>query len=364
MTLALALDPDVTGADETSLREALGWYSSALAEEPGSIVAAHGAARLGVRLGDDRAYVAGTTALAAVAPPAERAVRLTQAAGKLLSARDPHFGAPAARLARAFDWLEAALEANPDATLAAALLVGARTEETHRDRLIAVLRRALERATSTDAKVQHGIELARIARLDPPDRVLAIDALRRVVAAAPENAPAWRALADVALEQGATADAEAALDSLATHARDPKSRLTALFDLAELYRRRPDGGADVERVLRAALDADPTSERAVRELLVVRRAQAPRDEVTALLGRLAEAVHGGEAKATVLSELADAHLVAGDAARGGADPHRSGGIVPERGPARAAPRPSRLEPGRPGPRPRRRRRARRDARAG
>ncbi len=209
---------------------------------------------------------------------------------------------------------KAALEANPDATLAAALLVGARTEESHRDRLIAVLRRALERATTGEAKVRHGTELARIARLDPPDRVLAIDALRRVVAAAPGDAAAWRALADVALEQGATADAAAALESLAANARDPKSRLASLFDLAEIHRRRAGGAPDVERVLRAALDADPTSERAVRELLAARRAQAPQDEVTALLARLADAVQGTEAKATVLGELADAQRAAGDAA--------------------------------------------------
>jgi hypothetical protein len=314
LALALALDPDSPGSDDLSLREALGSYKAALAEAPGSIIAAHGSARLGARFDDEQAYVAGTRVLADVAPPAERAVRLTQAAGKLLASRDGHFGTPAARLERAFDWLEAALEANPDAVLAAALLVGARTEETHRDRLIAVLRRALERATTREAKVQHGTELARVARLDPPDRVLAVEALRHVVTASPGLASAWRALADVALEQGATAEAEAALESLVTHARDPRSRLAALFDLAELYRRRSGGATDVERVLRAALDTDPTSERAVRELLAVRRAEAPREEQSALLARLAEAVHGAEAKATVLGELADAHVAAGDAA--------------------------------------------------
>ena len=312
LTLALALDPDAPGTDDASLREALHGYLAALGEDPASIVAAHGAVRLGVRFDDEPAYIKGTRALADVAPPAERAVRLTQAAGKLLAARHADLGGPAARVERAFDWLEAALEANPDGVLAAALLVGARTEETHRDRLIAVLRRALERATTAEAKVHHGMELARIARLAPPDRVLAAEALRQVVTASPGQASGWRALADVALEQGATADAEAALESLVTHGRDPRWRLAALFDLAELYRRRPGGAAEVERVLRAALDADPTSERAVRELLAVRRAQAPREELTALLARLADAVQGAEAKATVLGELADAQLAAND----------------------------------------------------
>ena len=104
LTLALALDPDSGDADDASLREALGWYSAALAGDPGSIVAAHGAARLGARFNDDQAYIAGTAALADMAAPAERAVRLTQAAGRLLAARDAHLGAPAARLERAFDW--------------------------------------------------------------------------------------------------------------------------------------------------------------------------------------------------------------------------------------------------------------------
>ncbi len=314
LTLALALDPEAATVPDASLREALGLYSAALAADPSSILAAHGAVRLGAIFNDDEAAIAGATALAEVTPPAERALRLTHAAARLLATRDPRASDPAVRFERATGWLEAALEANPDSVPAAVVLLGMQLEATQRDRLVAVLRRALDRATTPDAKVRHGTELARVARLDPPDHVLAIDALRRVVAAVPSHAPGWRALADAAIAQGASAEAAEALEALVNHAPDPKARLAALFDLAAIYRARPDGAPDVERVLRVALDTDPTSERAVRELLAARRAQAPTDEVTALLARLVEAVQGNDAKATVLGELADAHLAAGDAA--------------------------------------------------
>ncbi len=315
LTIAMALDNDATGTDDAPLREALAWYSSALVEAPLSIVAAEGSARLGARLGSDRAQIAGTVALAEATPGAmERAAKWTHAASRLLATRDAQLGSVPERLARAFEWLERALDASPDAIPAVALLIGARTEETHRDRLVALLRRTLLRATKTDAIVLMGTELARVARLSPPDRLLAIEALRRIVAVAPTTAFAWRALADVATEQGATHDAEVALESLVANARDPQPRLAALFDLAEVYRRPPARTADVERVLRAALDADPTSERALRELVAARReANAPLDEIATLLGRLAEVARPSEAKAVVLGELADVHLATGDA---------------------------------------------------
>ncbi|HEY2515269.1 MAG TPA: hypothetical protein VGI39_30590, partial [Polyangiaceae bacterium] len=299
---------------DASLREALDAYEAVLADEPHSALAAHGAARLGARFRDDVAAIAGTTALAEAAPAAERAIRLTHAAGKELSSRDPRLGTPEARLSRALDALEKALDADPDCLPASALLVATRAEETHRDRLVAILRRALERASGAQAKVSLGTELARIARLAPPDRVLAIDALKEVVKAAPEHAAGWRALADLAKEQGAPGEAVEALESLVAQAREPRARLEALFELATLYKARPDGAADVERVLRGALDTDPTSERAVRELLAMRRAQASSDDLTALLGRLTEAVQNPEAKATAFGELADAHSRAGEAA--------------------------------------------------
>ena len=313
LTLAWVLDPE-EGGDDESRKEALRVYAAALEDEPRSALAAVGAARLGARFQDDAAFIAGATALADAAPGAERAIRLTHGAGKVLSSRDGRLGDPAIRLARALDGLEKALEADPDCVPALALLVATRAEESQRDRLLAILRHALERATTPKATVSLGLELARVARLAPPDRVLAIDALKRVVAAAPDHASAWRALADLSKEQGAPGEAVAALESLVAEVREPRARLEALFELASLYRERVGGAADMERVLRAALDTDPTSERAVRELLAIRRAQASSEEITTLLGRLKDAVQNPEAKATVLGELADAHLGAGDAA--------------------------------------------------
>jgi tetratricopeptide (TPR) repeat protein len=163
--------------------------------------------------------------------------------------------------------------------------------------------------------VQVGTELARIAALDPPDRMLAVDTLRRVLGAAPGNVQALRALADHCAAMQAWGDAVDALEPIAASAREPGARLAALFDLADVFGSKLARPADVERVLRAALDIDPMSVDALRRLLAHRRVEgAPAGEIATWLGRLAEAEPGAEAKATVLTELAELLRRAGDMA--------------------------------------------------
>lgn len=314
LALALALLPtDLTSKPTHASREALAAVRDALRIDPQSVLAAVGAARLGPLLGDPEAAAAGLMSLADVSPSlSRRAELLTQAAGTLASGSEAAVGRRAERLARAAELLERALDADPESILAATMLFAVRSEDGQRERLLVVLGGALERAKSKDAIVSIGMELARAARETPETRLRAVDALRRVVAAAPRDASAWRALAEVYLETGARADAAHALEAVAANAREPREKSEALFGLVDLYR-QSGAQADVERALRVAIDVDPSSARALRELIDVRRAVgAPREEVIGLLRRLADVAKPGEEKSLIYSDLADVEAASGD----------------------------------------------------
>ena len=314
LALGVLLEPDPI--DEARGRAALLHYRKALEIDAGSVIAAQGAARLGVELRDAEAVVAAAVAQADLTDdPRRKAVFLVQAAGQTLSPQGAPRGTRSECLARAGVLLERALAADPEGLPAVALLIAVRGEEGTRDRLVETIRDAFERARSNHAVVQLGTELARLAAVDPPDRLLAIDALRRVLGASPGHPAALRALARIhCAAMGAWGDAVDALEQLAGGSRDPRARLGALFDLAGLYGDKLARPADVDRVLRAALDVDPTSVEALRKLLAHRRAAgAPASEVATWLARLGEAEAEPEARAAALTELAELRRVAGDA---------------------------------------------------
>src|SRR5262249_12151740 len=186
LTLALALVFDATG--DANARLALGHYREALELSPGSPSAAAGAARLGAALGDVEAKVLSARTLADLAKDGgERAGFLVHAAGLLLSTQDERLGTKTERRARAADLLERARGAAPRSPSAIGPLTTILKEDRQRDRLIAVLRKALGRATGRDAVVTLGRELARVAREEPTDWGLVVDALTRVREAAPNE---------------------------------------------------------------------------------------------------------------------------------------------------------------------------------
>jgi len=323
LALALLLEVDdasalTGGADEGRARAALLHYRKALEVDARSVVAADGTARLGAQLADVEATIAAALAHAElVDAPKRKAVFLVQAASQTLSAADLPLGTRSERRTRAADMAERALEADPDALPAVTLLVAVRGEEglsgERRDRLLEVLRKAFERARSPQAVVAVGTEVARLAAIEPVERLVAIEALRRVVTASPGHGPSLRALADHFAAMGSWGDAVGALEQLAESAREPRARLAALFDLADVFGHRLARPGDVERTLRAALDVDPTSVDALRRLLGHRRAEgAPSGEIAGWLARLGEAETNPEAKATVLTELGELLRAAGD----------------------------------------------------
>ncbi|MEO6577213.1 MAG: hypothetical protein ABIP89_25415, partial [Polyangiaceae bacterium] len=110
------------------------------------------------------------------------------------------------------------------------------------------------------------------------------------------------------------------LETVVSTARETPQKLTALFGLASLYERVVTQPADVERVLRAALDLEPTGPRALRALIRHLRsteASAPekvREQLAGLLERLVEAEPKPEEKQAILLEVFELRTTMGDRA--------------------------------------------------
>jgi tetratricopeptide (TPR) repeat protein len=316
LSIALLLDGRDRAQTDAQQREALEAYREALRIDGQSVVAAAGTSHLAAMVGDAEASVAAALANAELAgdDSDRRAALLVAAAAQLLGAEDARLGARPERLARAGVILERALDAAPDCLPAASLLVAVRSEDGARERLVSALGRAFDRATETRAVVVLGAEVARVAvAADPPNRLLAIEVLRRVLTVVPGHAQTLRALADQCLAQGAVAEATEALEKLGGATGDAKVRLDALLQLAELYDRRLARPADAERVLLAALDVDPAELRALETLLARARAgDARADRVAAWLERIADVQRDPAAKASALDELAAIRSKEGD----------------------------------------------------
>jgi tetratricopeptide (TPR) repeat protein len=315
LAAALLLEREDVAPDEEH-RAALACYREALRIDPRSVVAASGAARLAAALDDGEAMIAATIALGELAPePRRRAALLVGAAGRIISALDPRLGARMERLVRAGELLERALEADPDILSAVGLLVAVRSEDGQRDRLLVALRKAFDGAKSSGAIARLGGEIARVAGVDAAGRMVAIEALRRVLEVQPRHAPTLRAIADLYVAQAAWGEAVEALHALAAHAREAQARLGAQFELANLYSSVLGRPADAERALRAALEIDPASVEALRRLLgCIRAAENGSGELPTLLARLGDAETDPEAKAAALTELAQLRRAAGNVA--------------------------------------------------
>jgi serine/threonine protein kinase len=310
LTIALVLDPGADGA-HADARAALGHYGEALALHARSPSAAIGAARLGAAVGDTDARVTSARALADLAKDGvERAGLLAQAASLLLLAsRD--------RVKRglASELLEQAAFAAPNGATALGLLSTVLEEDGQRDRLIAVLRKALSRASANDAIVTFGRELARVARKEPTDWGLVVDALLRVREAAPGDCSNLAALAEAYAALRAFPEAAETLETLIANEREGAARTKALFQLVEIYDRMSGREADVERVLRALRAQDPHDQRAAHSLLAFLRkrdTKEARAEIAVVLESLVGLEQVPEARAALAVELARARVSLSD----------------------------------------------------
>ena len=311
------------GSGPQVAREALARYGEALGVDPVSVTAASGLARLSTRLADAYGAVAASTALAELAThPKARARYLYDAAELLLGHdEDDRLGPRPERRARAIALLERALDADADAVAAATRLAGLRMEDGEGERLIATFQMTLARAQSAEAIVMLGTEIARVARDELHDLVVAIDAMRKVRAAAPSHVPTLLTLAELCIAQRSWPEAVEALEAVVAKSYEPSPKLTALFALASVYEKvlaRPD---DAERALRLALSIESSNARALRALLHhlashrqpnVPPTAASREEIATLLERLSQAERDPSSKCDILLELSDLRMHLGD----------------------------------------------------
>ncbi|MGH7296986.1 MAG: hypothetical protein ACRELB_18755, partial [Polyangiaceae bacterium] len=329
LRLAMLLE---TGADEAAdtrvgedlSREALTRYRDALRIDELSVTASTSVARLAGRLIDTEAALAAARSLAELAiEPRVRSRYLVDAAELLLGPDDDdRLGGAHDRRDKAIVLLERALDADADSIPAAGRLATVLLEDHHGERLVSAFRTALGRAKSPDATVMLGSEIARVARDELQDLTVAIDAMRRVRAAAPQHVPSLLTLAELCIAQRAWPEAVDALEAVVSTSRDVPPKLTALFALASIYEKVLSRPEEVDRVLRAALAIEPSNARALRALL--RRVAAEpveddaaaqrerREEIADLLSRLAHVEKDPEQKTGILQELAEVSQRLGD----------------------------------------------------
>lgn len=316
LLLEASADGEKEGSDRAASREALDRYRAALQADPLSVTAATGLARLAVKLRDaESAYAAATSLADLASAPSVRARYLIDAAELLLDDSTDALGPRNERRARAAALLERALASDPDSIPAAGRLSTVWTDDGHGERLVTVFRTALTRASSPDAIVMLGGEIARVARDELKDLPTAIDAMRRVRAAAPAHVPSLLTLSELCIAQRAWPEAVDALEAVVSTGREPASRLTALFALASIYERVLTKRELAEQALRAALDIEPHNPRALRALLrhiAQTRPVESREEQADLIDSLAATQREPAQKAELLVELATLRIKMGD----------------------------------------------------
>ncbi|HEY8074066.1 MAG TPA: hypothetical protein VIF62_08155 [Labilithrix sp.] len=325
LRLALMLDqhaadvPDRETA-QASQREALERLRDVLTLDPLSVTTATTLAKLANRLGDTGGAAAAAISLAELSvAPKVRAKYLVDAANLLLSdAPDETLGTVPERTERAAMLLEKSLEADPNSTVAATRLAQVRATQRRGERIVDVFRNALARASTKDAIVLLGTEIAKVARDEVGDVGVAIEAMRKVREAAPEHIPSLLVLSELFIAQRAWPEATEVLEDVVANARDMGPRTTALFALASVYEKILHRPQDAERCLRKAVALDDTNPRAIRALIhrLAAKQSEPDDmgpqgktaaklEIAQLLEKLANVEKDRHVKCDILLELAD-----------------------------------------------------------
>lgn len=301
---------------EPLLRDALERYKTALSIESLSVTAATGLARLATRLDDVASAVTALSSLASLATQPERRSGYLVEAARLLTgpSGDERLGAREVRLRRAADLLESALQSDPNSTEAPKLLLELRAMTGESERLIDAFRVALSQATATPAIIYLGTEIAKVARDDLNDYVLAIDAMRQIQNVAPDHIPSLLLLSELCIAQRAWPEASDTLEEIAAKSKETGPRITALFALASIYDKILHRADDAEKALRRAIELDPENPRAIRAMIhrLAAREKAQggfeagtRLEIGALLERLALVETDPATKCDILLELSD-----------------------------------------------------------
>lgn len=284
-------------------------YGDALALWPDSLVAARGLDRLATKLGDAKGVIKSQLALAKlVENPVQRAAHLVRAADLLIShMRDER---------AALEHYEAALLSDPENRSAAVAL--SRLLKGDPRRLVERLRGALDRVRGGEQIVVLGCQIA-IATLElgetqeeRPDYGPAIAGMQRVLGVNAEDVGSQFLLARLYQAQKAWSEARDTLLRIVQLATDPKARIAAHFQLADIYE-GPLGQIDAaQETLTQLLGIDPKSKAALERLYQLAVKIENVALVRSTLGRLAENETDFAARTEYFLRLADVCQSAGD----------------------------------------------------
>ena len=291
-----------------ALHDAATVCREALVPEPPSTGAAVLLAQVASEVGDRRAAIASAIALADVTRSGRARASLLRDAADLSAAQG--------KTEEAAPLLERALEADPDAILVAARLAHIQADRGAWSDLARALRRGLFAARTKEAIVPMASELADVAKTRLKDPLMAIEALERARANAPEHVPALFLLAELYIGQRTWDEALHALGDVVACTSERAERLIALVGRASILARVLDRPAEAEKELRAALAVDAHELRALRALLALPLA-IDKKERAELLSRMVVAETQPKERLAALLELARVRRELGDA--GGAE---------------------------------------------
>lgn len=277
-----------------ALREAAVAAREALAIDGTSTGAAVLLARIATGLGDRQAARLAATTLADAARSSGARASLLRDAADLSAAEGDPKGAAVL--------LERALEADPEAVIVAARLAQLQAEQGAWTDLSRALRRGLFAARTAEAVVPMAAELAEVAKTRLRDPLLAIEALERSRAIAPEHVPALFLLAELYIGQRTWEEALRALGDVVTCTTERGERLIALCGRASILARVLQRLDDAEKELRAALAIDPHELKALRGLLALPSVE--KKERAELLSRVVVSDRDRATRLEALLELA------------------------------------------------------------
>ncbi len=259
---AMLLERDPVGGDA---RAALAAYREALGLWPDSLLVARGLDRLAEALDDPHSRIDAQLALAKLVDAAPTRAKHLVRAAELTAA---HLNDDR----RALELYEVALDADPESREAAGALAALLTRDPRR--LVDRLAPALERARSPEQIVGLGGEIGgAYLRLGQASDGATIDygpgvlAMRRVLTIAPEDVPSLLLMSRLLSAQKAWAEAKVTLARVVElTGSEPKTRVVALFALADIHEGPLADAKAAELDLRQVLEAEPTNKRALERL--------------------------------------------------------------------------------------------------
>ncbi len=273
---------------------ALEQYRYALEKEGENVAAARGVSRVAEAVGDPELMAEAAEGEAQVTKDFERAAAL------LVQAAEARKQSGA--VDRAVAALERALQVNPDHLPAASRLVDLLASMGDIDRLITVLSRAAQNASTKERGARHWIAVAGLYADKKSDVPAALAALGRVEKELPRNVPTLLELAELYGRDKQWREAVIRLQRVLSAKPEPKVATAVNLRLAELLHERLDEPKLARAALDSVLEQSPDHREALQRLLALQMSAGEADAV-ATTERLAELSTDPKAKAKAYTML-------------------------------------------------------------